>query len=81
VSAPGGQGHRVKQHVYTYFGADPNMLEDYVADLVRRGAVIDALGIGYGPSPAKVAGLPHGGETWTAMVVARWPRGIDADAR
>lgn len=55
--------------VWTYFGDSANMLEDLVQDLINRGGKVISLAIGYGPSPAKVAGLPHGSDTWHAMVV------------
>lgn len=65
------------QAVYTYWGMDTNMLEDRLKDLILRGAIVDSFSIGYGPSPARVAGSPYVAEaTWCMMVVVRWPDGV-----
>lgn len=65
--------------VWTYFGDSADMLEGTVQDLIDRGGKVLSLAIGYGPSPAKAAGLPHGGDTWHAMVVVDASE-IDPDA-
>ena len=65
--------------VWTYFGSDTNMLERRVQDLIDRGGRIISLAIGYGPSPAKAAGLPHGEDSWHAMIVLD-ASGIDPNA-
>lgn len=60
-----------KVEVWTYYGASTDDLERHVQSLIDRGGVVLHLAIGYGPSPAKAAGLvtAHAG-TWHAMVVA-----------
>jgi hypothetical protein len=66
----------MEQFIYTYFGTDITMVEGSIKDLINDGAIIDALGIGYGPSPAAVRGMssaPTG--TWHGTVVCRWPEG------
>lgn len=68
-------GHKV----WTYFGDSTNMLEHLVQDLIDRGGRVISLAIGYGPSPAKVAGLDHGGDAWHALVVVD-PSNIDPNA-
>lgn len=56
--------------VWTYFGDDTNMLERQVQDLIDRGGRVISLAIGYGPPPAKVAGIPTAPDnSWHAMVV------------
>ena len=65
--------------VWTYFGDSTDMLEDQVQNLIDRGGKVISLAIGYGPTPAKVAGLSPGGDAWHALVVVD-PSGIDPDA-
>jgi hypothetical protein len=61
--------HNVK--VWTYFGDSTATLERQVQDLIDRGGRVLSLAIGYGPTPAKAAPLPHrdAGDAWHAMVV------------
>ena len=70
---------RPDMKVWTYFGSNTNMLEDQIRDLIDRGGRVISLAIGYGPTPAKVAGLGRGEDSWHAMVVLD-ASGIDPDA-
>jgi hypothetical protein len=65
--------------VFTYFGDSTDMLEYQVQDLIYRGGDVISLAIGYGPSPAKAARLPHGGDAWHALVVVDVSR-VDPNA-
>ena len=71
-----------RQAVYTYFADDSNGIEQYITGLIEDGAIIDALAIGYGPPPAKVAAQPYAPDaSWHGMVVVRWPNGIPENRR
>jgi hypothetical protein len=66
--------------VWTYFGDSTSDLEDRVQDLIDRGGDVLSLAIGYGPPPAKVAGLHYAPDaSWHAMVVVD-PSNIDPNA-
>ena len=65
--------------VWAYYGDSTAMLEDQVQNLIDRGGRVISLAIGYGPTPAKVAGLAHGEDAWHALVVVDASR-IDPDA-
>jgi len=68
-----------KLEVWTYYAADANALERQVQELIDRGGNVLSLAIGYGPSPAKVAGQPFSGDTWHAMMVVD-TSGIDPNS-
>jgi hypothetical protein len=55
------------------------MLVNQVQNLIDRGGKVISLAIGYGPSPAKVAGLSHSGDAWHALVVVD-PSEVDPNA-
>lgn len=68
---PSSQSDSQDIQVWTYYGDSTDMLEQMVQDLINRGGKVLNLAIGYGPSPARVAGLGTAPEaTWHAMVIA-----------
>jgi len=63
------------QFAFLYTGDTAAIGEQYAEDLIERGAIIRSISIAYGPSPAKVAGLPHGEDCWHALIVGEWKDG------
>lgn len=55
--------------VTTLFGDSTNKIEDKIKDMMGRGCRFQSISLGFGPSPAKVAGLSHGGDAWHAIVI------------